>query len=210
MGRMRSGSKTVLGQQGKAETNAADPFGVRTMQVPVINKARLAGGVEGLGPPGQSTGMQTPRITLSDLGPIFHRARTELSPVTSCRKGHRAPRYRRDRSCVICAKAKALSSQGNPKPAPRRVPNLMRRFADYGEARACHEEIGGWLLVLDDGRFGCTDNPRTVQIMRGRAWTQYCDRVGSWDEVEVGGPSIQARPIPPERARAALYAGGAG
>lgn len=128
----------------------------------------------------------TQRITESELGPIFHRTATRLRPAQECPRGHVAPYYTVNAGCTVCAKLSRyefLERRGKPVFAQRDRP--MRRFRDYGEARTCHEEIGGYLLILKTGLYGCSDDIAAVELLRGRAWMKRCDRIGCWDEVEL-------------------------
>lgn len=123
------------------------------------------------------------RITECELGPIHHRPTTALSRPTRCPCGHVAPRYASQGRCVACVKLRYyewLAAKG-------RIASVrdMRRFRDYGEALAHHFDIGGYLLCLEDGQYGVTDNSRVVRRLRGAAWMDHCDIIECWDEAAI-------------------------
>lgn len=57
-------------------------------------------------------------------------------------------------------------------------------FTSHAEARAWHEEHGGYLLRLGRGLYGCTDSFWVVEKLRGRVWARWCDVIECWDEIE--------------------------
>lgn len=76
-----------------------------------------------------------------------------------------------------------LAAYGHHPPKGMRA--TLRHFVDLAEARAAHEERGGWLLDLGGGMYGVSDNLGIVQRRRGRAWIDRCDRLGCWDETQL-------------------------
>lgn len=126
--------------------------------------------------------MRTERVTPCEAGSIFHRAGTELQEARGyCENGHMVPRYTNSGHCVACAKLAMYRHRGtNARPS-----NRMRHYLVYEEARADHEYRGGWLLVLDRGRYGVTDKLSTIQRYRGMKWLRRCDALECWDEVEL-------------------------
>jgi hypothetical protein len=131
--------------------------------------------------------MVKPRITDCEIGPIHHRPTTALSRVKRCVNGHLAPRYVSKGGCAACVKLRCYEYRG--------VGRTMQRFADYTDALAQHLDSGGYLLCLDGGEYGVTDNERVVRKMRGAQWLRRCNAIQCWNEAEIGmhlGPEQQA------------------
>jgi hypothetical protein len=125
------------------------------------------------------------RVTeCEELGPICHRPDTRLKKPTVCRRGHVAPKYGSTGYCVVCSKLHAYEGLARRTGYVPGRP-LLRRFTDYEQAREYHFQIGGYLLALDAGLYGCSEHPGTVERLRGRKWMARCDRVECWDEVEL-------------------------
>jgi hypothetical protein len=123
--------------------------------------------------------MTTRRHSSSPLGTITHRPGTALLEPRTCRHGHYSWRYAINGLCVVCQKQRVHEAQG-------RAPGRARRiFNSYDSARARHEDVGGFLLQLESGRFLVTTVVSVVVNLRGLAWAKRCDAIECWDEVEL-------------------------
>lgn len=122
------------------------------------------------------------RITPSEVGPIHHRPSTRLTELRRCAHGHLAPKYKSFGGCAACAKNATYerrAARGKPV-SPR-----LRRWPDYRGALEHHIDAGGYLLRLDGGEFGTTDNERTAARLRGAAWVDRCEVLQCWDEIAI-------------------------
>lgn len=119
--------------------------------------------------------------TCPDGSTIMHRPETILRTGRRCHRGHDAPWYRGG-VCVVCGRENVLAVRSDTAPKRRM---RWRRFRGYGEARAAHEDVGGYLLDLGGGVFGVSDDWRAVARLRGRAWVDRCEEIECWDEVEI-------------------------
>lgn len=119
------------------------------------------------------------RLTWCEAGTIHHRPETALERPRRCRRGHLAPSYAVGGNCPACVKLLLYARRGTPL----RGGGRLRRFADYARAAEHYAVVGGFLFRYG-GMFCVTDNPATVQRLRGAAYLRHAEATGRFDEME--------------------------